>query len=51
MTDPEQLKSALRDHAMNVAVRYKNDWTYLDAINERESWFTITTLAGYNFII
>jgi GH35 family endo-1,4-beta-xylanase len=37
MTDPEELKGALRDHAMNVAVRYKNDWTYLDAINERES--------------
>jgi GH35 family endo-1,4-beta-xylanase len=50
MTDPEQLKAALRDHAMNVAVRYKNDWTYLDAINERESWSPIPTLAYDRFI-
>jgi hypothetical protein len=50
MTDPEQLKSALRDHAINVAVRHKNDWTYLDAINERESWSFLTTLACDRFI-
>jgi hypothetical protein len=50
MTDPEQLKAALRDHAMNVAVRYKNDWTYLDAINESESWSPIPTLAYDRFI-
>ena len=36
MTDPEQLKAALKDHAVNVAARYKNDWTYLDAVNERK---------------
>lgn len=37
ISDPEELKQALREHVEAVAGRYKNDWAYLDVINERES--------------
>jgi GH35 family endo-1,4-beta-xylanase len=36
ITDPEALKQALRTHVEAVAGRYKDDWAYLDVINERE---------------
>jgi len=36
ITDPEELKQVLRTHVEAVAGRYKNDWAYLDVINERE---------------
>lgn len=41
MTDPEQLKTALREHAFSVTQRYHNDWTYLDAVNERMFIYSI----------
>jgi GH35 family endo-1,4-beta-xylanase len=37
ITNPEQLKAVYRAHVEAVAGRYKDDWVYLDVINERES--------------
>jgi endo-1,4-beta-xylanase len=37
ITDPEVLKQTLRTHVEAVAGRYKDDWAYLDVINERKS--------------
>ncbi|KAG7529478.1 hypothetical protein FFLO_05620 [Filobasidium floriforme] len=34
ITDPEVLKQTLRTHVEAVAGRYKDDWAYLDVINE-----------------
>jgi GH35 family endo-1,4-beta-xylanase len=36
ITDPEVLKQTLRTHVEAVAGRYKDDWAYLDVINERK---------------